>query len=179
MRPSLRRALLLTISLVAVLAATTSSSLARTVQFSWQPSASRFWTADGPAVASLFHNGQCTMWAQERRPDIVRAGVEAIVARELADGQPEDPGNWNARNWPRYARLAHIPTGHAPQARALVVFQPGVLGAGPTGHIAYVQRVYANGSFLISEMHAPVLWRVTHQHLSAADGRLHGVTFIY
>lgn len=152
---------------------------ARTVQFSWQPNAQRFWHADGSAVLSLFHDGECTMWAQERRPDIVRQGVEAIVAQEIATGKPEDMGDWDARFWPTNARVARIPTGHVARPRALIVFQPGVLGAGPAGHIAYVERVDRDGSFLISEMHAPVLWRVTHRRLTAADGRLPGVTFIY
>jgi surface antigen len=176
---TLRHLLLLGAALVAVLVATAGSSLAHTVTLNWEPTPQRFWSVDHQAITSLFHNGQCTMWAQERRPDVVRQGVEALVSRELAAHRTEYAGNWNARNWPRLARLAHIPTGHLPRAHALVVFQPGVLGAGPTGHIAYVERVYADGSFLISEMHAPVLWRVTHQRLTAADGRLRGVTFIY
>ncbi len=82
------------------------------------------------------------MWAQERRPDIVRQGVEAIVAAEIASGQPENMGDWDARFWPANARQAGIPTGTVPRAHALIVFQPGVLGAGSSGHIAYVQRVY-------------------------------------
>jgi surface antigen len=176
---SLRSLLLLSATLLAVLAATATPSLARTVHLSWQPTATKFWSADGRAITSLFHNGQCTQWAQERRPDVVRRATEALVTREIARHQTEDTGNWNARNWPVMAHLAHIPTGHVPRVSALIVFQPGVLGAGSSGHIAYVQRVYANGSFLISEMHAPVLWRVTHQRLTAANGRLRGVSFIY
>jgi len=168
---------LLTLIAAAVLGA--APALAQTVELSWQPSAEQFWRVDGPAVVSLFHNGQCTMWAQERRPGIVRRGVEAIVAREIAAGQPENMGDWDARFWPANARQAGIPTGHTPRAHALIVFQPGVLGAGASGHIAFVQRVFPDGSFLISEMHAPVLWRVTHQRLTAAEGRLPGVTFIY
>jgi len=179
MARALRPALLALATLTATFAATANPSAARTVRFSWQPSAQRFWHVNGHSVVSLFHNGQCTMWAQERRPDIVRRGVEAIVARELAAGKPENMGNWNARFWPAHARLARIPTGHRAHARALIVFQPRVLDAGPLGHVAYVQRVYPDGSFLISEMHAPVLWRVTHRRLTAADGRLTGVTFIY
>ncbi len=175
----LRSILLTLVALAATLCATAGLATARTVQFSWQPDAQRFWHVDGPAVISLFHNGQCTMWAQERRPDIVRQGVKAIVAREISSGQPENMGDWDARFWIGNARQAGIPTGHAPRARALIVFQPGVLGAGSSGHIAFVQRVYPDGSFLISEMHAPVLWRVTHQRLTAADGRLPGVAFIY
>ena len=175
----LRSTLAALVVLAAALVATAGLASARTVTFSWQPNAQRFWNVDGPAVVSLFHNGQCTMWAQERRPDIVRQGVEAIVAGEIAHDRPENMGNWDARFWPANARQAGIPTGHTPRAHALIVFAPGVLGAGSSGHIAYVQRVYPDGSFLISQMHAPVLWRVTHQRLTAADGRLPGVTFIY
>jgi surface antigen len=167
------------VALAATLAASTGLATARTVELSWQPNAQRYWHVDGPAVVSLFHNGQCTMWAQERRPGIVRQGIEAIVSHEIHSGRAENMGDWDARFWPAHAREAGIPTGHTPRAHALVVFQRGVLGAGSTGHIAYVQRIYANGSFLISQMHAPALWRVTHRHLSAADGRLRGVTFIY
>ena len=179
MARSLRRALVLALSLFAVLAAVTSSSLARTSGLSWQPSPTRFWRADGAAITSLFANGQCTMWALERRPGVVRRGVEAVVARDLADHRAEGMGDWDARYWPHNARLAHIATGRVARARALVVFQPGVLGAGATGHIAYVQRVYPDGSFLVSEMHAPTLWRVTHQRLRASVARRPGVTFIY
>jgi surface antigen len=179
MARTFRSTLIALLALAATFAATTGLASARTVQFSWQPNAQRFWKLDGPAVVSLFHNGQCTMWAQERRPDIVRQGVEAIVAHEIASGQPENMGDWDARYWPANARQAGIPTGNVPRARALIVFQPGVLGAGSSGHIAYVQRVLPGGSFLISEMHAPVLWRVTHRRLTAADGRLAGVAFIY
>jgi surface antigen len=175
----LRSTVVALIALVATLAATAGLATARTVQFSWQPNAQRFWRVDGAAVISLFHNGQCTMWAQERRPDIVRQGVKAIVDREIRSGRPENMGDWDARFWPTNARMAGIPTGHRPRARALIVFAPGVLGAGSAGHIAFVERVYRDGSFLISEMHAPVLWRVTHQRLTAAVGRLPGVAFIY
>jgi surface antigen len=170
---------LLVATTLATLAATAAPSMARTVQLKWAPTAAQFWTTDGSAVTSLFHNGQCTQWAQTRRPDIVRHGIEAIVSQEIAADQPENMGDWDARYWPANARLAHIPTGHTPRAHALIVFQPGTLGAGSTGHIAYVQKVFRDGSFLISEMHAPVLWRVSHRRLAAADARVRGVTFIY
>jgi surface antigen len=180
----MRRAFIIKVSVLlaavlATLAATAAPSMARTIELRWAPTATQFWQTDGSAVTSLFHNGQCTQWAQTRRPDVVRQGVEAIVAQEIADNQPENMGDWDAKDWPANARLAGIPTGHAPRAHALMVFSPGTLGAGSAGHIAYVQKVYGDGSFLISEMHAPVLWRISHQHLSAADARLSGVTFIY
>jgi surface antigen len=170
---------LLVTALSATLAVGAAPSMAKTIELKWAPTAAQFWSADGSAVKSLFHNGQCTQWALTRRPDVVRDGVEAIVSQEIASGQPEDMGDWDARYWAANARLAHIPTGHTPRAHALIVFQPGALGAGWAGHIAYVQKVYGDGSFLISEMHAPVLWRVSHRHLPADDARLGGVTFIY
>jgi hypothetical protein len=163
----------------ATFAAGVASSRATTVALRWTPTATRFWHADGHAVTGLFDNGQCTEWAERERPDIVRRGIQAIVARELARHQPESIGDWDARDWPANARLAHTPTGHAPRARALVVFAPGTLGAGAAGHIAYVERVLPDGSFRVSEMHAPALGRVTHRHLPAADARRAGVTFIY
>jgi surface antigen len=173
------RVFLLVAAVLATLAVTAAPSMARTIELRWAPTAAQFWSTDGRAVKSLFHNGQCTQWAQARRPDVVRKGVEAIVSQEIASDQPENMGDWDARYWPANARLADIPTGHTPRAGALIVFAPGTLGAGSAGHIAYVQKVDGDGSFLISEMHAPVLWRVSHRHLSAADARLSGVTFIY
>jgi surface antigen len=59
-----------------------------------------------------------------------------------------------------------------------MVFQPGVLGAGPTGHIAYVESVRQR-TFTISEMHAPFLFRVTHDTLRRSAARRRGVRFIY
>jgi hypothetical protein len=53
-----------------------------------------------------------------------------------------------------------------------------VLGAGSAGHIAYVQSVGRHW-FTIAEMHAPYLFRVTHERLRRRDAHQWGVRFIY
>jgi surface antigen len=163
-------------SLIALAA---SSASAQTIMVQQEPTAAQWWSANGAAVLRAFQNGQCTQWAADRRPDIIRRGVEALVAQEIASGQPQDVGNWMASNWAQMAANAGIPEGHRPRVRAIMVFAPGTLGASSSGHVAYVQRVNRDGSFLVSQMHAPALGRVTRDTLTAGDARLHGVTFIY
>lgn len=76
------------------------------------------------------------------------------------------------------AHQAGIATGHRPRPGALVEFQPGVLGAGSAGHIAFVQSVRRH-SFTIAEMHAPNLYQVTHATLRRSVTRHWGIRFIY
>ena len=144
-----------------------------------EPTAAQWWAFNGATVMSAFQNGQCTQWAADKRPDIVRRGVEAIVAREIADGLPQRMGDWTAKNWPALAAVAGIPEGRVARTGAVMVLAPGTLGAASTGHVAYVTRVNRDGSFVVSQMHAPVLGLETVQTLPAADDRLAGVTFIY
>jgi surface antigen len=161
----------------AVLAVAPGTSQAAVLQ--WEPSAGQFWAVNGDTILNVFQNGQCTQWAEQRRPDVVQQIIEGVVSQELANHQVEAMPDLDARYWTSDAQQVGIPTGRQPRAGALVVFQPGVLGAGPAGHIAYVVRVNRRGSFLISEMHAPTLYHVTRRRLRAAAGRLPGVSFIY
>jgi surface antigen len=145
----------------------------------WEPSATQFWSVNAPTILSVFQNGQCTELAANKRPDVVQAIIEGFISSDLAQGQTESIPNLNARYWLAEAKQVGLPTGHKPRAGALVVFQPRVLGAGPTGHVAYVQRVNRSGSFRIAQMHAPNLYQVTHQTLPASATRLAGVSFVY
>lgn len=138
-----------------------------------------FWLVNHVAIAQLFNNGQCTQWAAEKRPVLVRRMIVGRIAAEVRAGRPEILPNLKARYWPADARSVGVPTGTTPEAGALIVFQPGVLGAGREGHIAYVERVYADGSFRISEMNAPTRYRVTVERLPAWTQFLVGVRFIY
>jgi surface antigen len=145
----------------------------------WEPSAPQFWSVNASTIMSVFQNGQCTELAATKRPDVLQAIIEGFIGSELARGQTESVPNMDARYWLAEAKQVGLPTGHRPRARALMVLQPGVLGAGPAGHIAYVQRVNRNGSFRIGEMHAPNLYQVTDETLPASAARLAGVSFVY
>jgi surface antigen len=165
---------------VAALAAAAAPSGAQAYALQWEPSASQFWATNGSAILSVFQNGECTQWAANKRPDVVQSIITGFVASELAQGSTnETMPDMDARYWTADAQLVGLATGHKPRRGALMVFQPGVLGAGSAGHIAYVQRVNRNGSFRISEMHAPVLYQVSYQAFPAAAARLSGVSFIY
>jgi surface antigen len=167
-------------TLLALACATPQLASAASATYKWEPSASQFWAVNESEVMSQLQNGQCIQWAADKRPDIVRRGMEAIISQELAAGMPEDLGNWSAKYWSTYATLAGIPTGSVPEVGAIAVFQPGVLGASaPDGHVAYVQRVTSSGRAYISQMHAPALGKVTYRWLSARDARTPGITYIY
>ena len=143
--------------------------------------AEQYWAQNASSIWHDFTNGQCTQWAAYQRPDIVQDGIEAEVAQEVNQGATVIGwGNWSAYNWPHWARLAGFEIGTRPQAGALMVLQPGVLGAGRvSGHIAYVVRVFRNGSILISQMHAPNLGAVTYATFTAVQARARGVSYIY
>lgn len=85
-----------------------------------------------------YYFGQCTWWGNETRKD------------ENFDYYPS--GN-NADRWVIIARLRHYPVYYyKPKVGATIVFPPHFLGAGSLGHVAHVEKVYANGWYVISEM---------------------------
>jgi surface antigen len=154
------------------------SGAAASTPLVWEPSAKLFWTVNHVAIMALFQNGQCTQWAADKRPDIVQQIVVGSIAADIASGLVESVPNLDAEFWTSEAQRAGISTGHKPRAGALMVFQPGVLGAGPVGHIAYVERVRKH-SFTISAMHAPVLGQVSYTKFRKWVARQPGVSFIY
>jgi hypothetical protein len=145
----------------------------------WEPWAAGFWVVNHGAINRLFNNGECTEWAARKRPALVREMIQARIAYEVQHRLPEILPNLNARYWPADASAASVATGTLPVRGALVALQPGVLWAGPRGHIAYVERVYRDGSFQISQMNARFRYRVTHERLPSWTTRLRGVRFIY
>jgi hypothetical protein len=92
-----------------------------------------------PAANGTKGRGECTDWALYKRPDLSGAV------------------SGDAHKWADQARSAGRPVSKTPAERAVVVFQRGVLGAGPTtGHVAYVERVTRDASgnptsFVVSE----------------------------
>lgn len=57
----------------------------------------------------------------------------------------------NAKDWPASAQAAGWTVVDQPQPRSLVVFQPGVQGASPIGHVAWVNST-SGASINITEM---------------------------
>src|SRR5579859_99667 len=100
--------------------------------------------------------GQCTWWAQHKRPD-------------------ENLNNMgDAWNWANGARARGLVVTTTPAPGATVVFAPGVEGASGIGHVAHVEQILTNGWVLISEMN--FFWngggyaRVDYRYISAAPG---------
>lgn len=132
-------------------------------------------TLVGRWLTDLQRAGQCTSWVLTRRPEIFEV-VELTNAREqIAAGQTTlRPRPWDARYIAQYAQQVGFTVTAYPQVGAVMVDQPGVDGAGPSGHVAVVERVDGDGTFTVSEMNAQAgPGRVSNRTLSAAsaDGR--------
>lgn len=93
-------------------------------------SAGPAWAA-GPVsgAANGFAFGYCTWWVAHKR---------------------YIPWRGNAYQWWWNARAFGFAEGAAPRPGAVMVM--GISGTSPQGHVAYVESVNSNGSFLVSEM---------------------------
>jgi surface antigen len=89
----------------------------------------------------IFPRGQCVRWAYTKRPDIVNRGIRKFAIRD-----------WNARRWADNARKAGFPVDRKARRGDVAVWQPGVLGAGSLGHVAFVEKVLGNGGIRVSEV---------------------------
>ncbi len=78
--------------------------------------------------------GQCTWWAQNKRPDENFLGLGA------------------AANWASGARARGFTVTSTPAANATVAFAPGAQGASSAGHVSHVEQVLTGGWVLVSEM---------------------------
>jgi len=76
-----------------------------------------------------FAYGYCTWWVAHKRPI---------------------PWRGNAYQWWWNARSFGFAEGPTPRAGAVLVM--GISGSSPQGHVAYVESVNPDGSFLVSEM---------------------------
>lgn len=101
--------------------------------------------------ANPFDPTQCTSLAYDRRQDVYDRAIAAGVRRNGLVANPafSEDYVWNGKRWAENARRAGIPTGSRPIAGALFVSTTGRYG-----HVAYVERVFNDGSFLISERNA-------------------------
>jgi surface antigen len=87
--------------------------------------------AVGPVAggANAFAYGYCTWWVAHKR---------------------NIPWRGNAAQWWWNARAFGAPEGATPKPGAIMVM--GISASSPQGHVAYVEAINPNGSFLISEM---------------------------
>lgn len=155
--------------------------------FTLPPAAQAWWTNNGTSVLTSFHTGvsagQCTDYVAAKRPDVIERVDAAAYMDYLQTRSGGLDVSWVAKDWPWEARLAGMPTGKVPELGAVMVFQPGAYGAGGYGHVGFVSAVRQDGSFSITEMHAPALGRITTRSFNAITAltmRLDpGVDFIY
>jgi LysM repeat protein len=109
----------------------------------------------GTYPATGFPWGWCTWYVATRRPV---------------------PWRGNAIEWYGNAAAMGYPVGSQPRVGAIMVTTESPIGL---GHVAYVEAVYADGSWLVSEMHY-VAFGVTDERL-IKPGQLNGalIGFIY
>ena len=99
--------------------------------------------------ANIQSYGQCTYWVEEKRPELITNAVQKF-------------GGGNAFDWKRDAAAAGYLIDHTPRVGDVAAYPPGTYlftqsdgvfwSAGEVGHVAYVERVDPDGSFVISEM---------------------------
>jgi len=138
------------------------------------------WARFGPSNLSVFRNGQCTDWAEQKRPDIVERATVQLWAAYLA-GDERTVANWNGGFWDDTARAAGLEVGTAPRAGAVVTFDPGTHGiTDAAGHIGYVESVEDDGSaFTVSEMNAPLPYVVSSRRIATSAIARGGISFVY
>jgi len=94
--------------------------------------------------------GWCTWHAANRRMEI---------------GRPIPNNLGNAISWLGIARAAGLETGSEPREGAVVYF----LNIGGLGHVAFVENVYSDGSFKLSQMNNPYWGKVTYDHVPKSE----------
>jgi N-acetylmuramoyl-L-alanine amidase len=112
--------------------------------------------------SNVFPYPACTHWADERYHQLHGVYVPWTNAS-------------NAWQWTYRAYQYGWSVSQSASSGAIVVLQPGVEGAYGAGHVAIVEQVYSDGSFLASTMnwgYNP--YAVTYIHLYPGSG----VTFI-
>lgn len=87
-------------------------------------------------------------------------------------GKDIHPTMGNANQWSyNYTKTSGARLEHTPKAGDIAVFQNGVYGASATyGHVAVVEAVLEDGSFIISEMNTQGIYSMSYRHLTPASG---------
>ncbi|MGY3730235.1 glucosaminidase domain-containing protein [Lactococcus termiticola] len=108
--------------------------------------------------SSSYAWGNCTIYVYNR---ILQLGGK--IGQYMGNG-----GDWGAS-----AVAQGYYTTHTPQVGYAVSFPPGVAGAVAVyGHVAFVEKVYADGSYLVSEMNVKGLNVVDYRVIPASQASL-------
>jgi surface antigen len=99
-----------------------------------------------------------------------RECVSYTAWRESVNGKYVPYGLGNANQWPAGARANNIPTGSTPRAGAVAIWY-----VGSYGHAMYVEQVYGDGSFLVSQYNYGENGTYSTMRVGAGSG----FTFIY
>ncbi len=113
-------------------------------------------------------SGQCTWWAENEFHQFNGVYVDTL-----------GPNNGNAMFWGENAQSHGWTITTQPQVNSIVVFQPGIDGAGSVGHVAWVSAV-SGTNISVSEMDFPAAGVVsTRQNIAGVNtGTTAGLTNI-
>lgn len=121
-----------------------------------------------------FSAGTCLSWVYERRPGLYAIAVRAGVPSEGQVG-PGGAGHWwDPWRWLLNARAGGVPTGSAPRPGAVAVFPRGYAGSA-VGHLAIVENVLADGTYIVSERG----WNGSSDETRRRVRPAPGVVFVY
>ena len=89
-------------------------------------------------------------------------------------GKPiPSPSMGHAFMWSNSARGMGYSVSHTPKTGTIAVFSQGVAGSDPTyGHVSFVEKVFSDGSVLVSEMNVQGLNVISTRIISASDAQL-------
>ena len=89
-------------------------------------------------------------------------------------GKPiPSPSMGHAYMWSNSARSMGYSVSHTPKTGTIAVFSQGVAGSDPTyGHVSFVEKVFSDGSVLVSEMNVQGLNVISTRIISASDAQL-------
>lgn len=89
-------------------------------------------------------------------------------------GKPiPSPSMGHAYMWSNSARSMGYSVSRTPKTGTIAVFSQGVAGSDPTyGHVSFVEKVFSDGSVLVSEMNVQGLNVISTRIISASDAQL-------
>ena len=91
-----------------------------------------------------------------------------VINRLYGLGRPVPGMMGNANEWGAYAAQYELAVSNHPQVGTAVSFPAGVAGASSYGHVGFVEAVYPDGSFQISEMNYAGVSGVNYRTIPAA-----------